>query len=149
LDRRGRGRGDAARRRAAGGQRRRLPRQGHGRGLEVLRGDLEHPGPVRRRAAAAVLFGAIAARALADDARAIARARDLIDHERTRTLAPGVSVAVARDGRLVWSEAIGCADVELQVPMAATTRLRIGSVSKPLTAAALGRLVEDGKLDLD
>ncbi|MGE5413568.1 MAG: serine hydrolase domain-containing protein [Syntrophomonadaceae bacterium] len=80
---------------------------------------------------------------------AIARARALIERETARTLAPGVSIAVARDGRLLWSEAIGCADLELQAPMERTTRLRIGSVSKPLTAAALGRLVEDGRLDLD
>lgn len=80
---------------------------------------------------------------------AVARARALIDHEMTRTLAPAVSIAVSRNGRLIWSEAIGCADLELQVPVSTTTRLRIGSVSKPLTAAALGALVEDGKLDLD
>ena len=97
----------------------------------------------------AVLLAAVATRALGDDAAAIARARALIDREMARTLAPGVSVAVARDGRFVWSEAIGCADVELQVPVTRTTRLRIGSVSKPLTSAALGRLVQDGKLDLD
>ena len=107
------------------------------------------PARVVGRAAAALLLAAIAARVLGDDAAAIAKARALIDREMTRTLAPGISIAVARDGRLVWSEAIGCADVELQVPMTTTTRLRIGSVSKPLTAAALGRLVEDGKLDLD
>ena len=104
---------------------------------------------MRRRAAAALLLAAIGARALGDDAAAIAKARALVDHEMARTLAPGVSVAVARDGRLVWSAAIGCADVELQVPMTAATRLRIGSVSKPLTSAALGRLVQDGRLDLD
>ncbi len=104
---------------------------------------------MRRRAALAVLLAALAARARGDDAAAIARARTLIEHEMTRTLAPGVSVAVARDGRLVWSQAIGCADVELQAPVTTTTRLRIGSVSKPLTSAALGRLVQDGKLDLD
>ena len=34
-------------------------------------------------------------------------------------------------------------------PVSTTTRLRIGSVSKPLTAAALGLLVEEGRLDLD
>jgi len=84
-----------------------------------------------------------------DDAAAIAKARALIDHEMTRTLAPAAIVAVSRAGRLVWSEAIGCADVELQVPVATTTRLRIGSVSKPLTSAALGLLVEQGRLDLD
>ena len=104
---------------------------------------------MRRRASAVLLLAAIAARALGDDAAATAKARSLVDREMARTLAPGVSVAVARDGRVVWSEAIGCADVELQVPMTATTRLRIGSVSKPLTAAALGRLVQDGRLDLD
>lgn len=87
--------------------------------------------------------------AAAPAGNAIARARALIDHEMTRTLAPAVSVAVSRDGRLIWSEAIGCADVELQVPVSTTTRLRIGSVSKPLTAAALGALVEEGRLDLD
>jgi len=82
-------------------------------------------------------------------ARAIAASRDLIERERARTLAPGVSVAVSRGGRLLWSEAIGCADLELQVPVSTATRLRIGSVSKPLTSVALGLLVEEGRLDLD
>jgi len=100
---------------------------------------------------AAVVLGAAAAGRGSEtgDAAAIAKARALIDREMTRTLAPAVSVAVSRGGRLVWSEAIGCADVELQVPVSTTTRLRIGSVSKPLTAAGLGLLVEEGKIDLD
>ena len=83
------------------------------------------------------------------EAGAIARARALIEKEMARTLAPGVSVAVSRGGRLVWSEGIGCADLELQVPVSTVTRMRIGSVSKPLTAAAVGILVEEGRLDLD
>ena len=65
------------------------------------------------------------------------------------TRAPGVSIAVARSGELVWSEGIGCADLEQQVPVSTRSRLRIGSVSKPLTSVALGLLVEDGRLDLD
>jgi serine beta-lactamase-like protein LACTB len=103
-------------------------------------------------AAAGVARGqaaAVAPAAASSNEHAIERARALIDHEMTRTLAPAVSVAVSRNGRLIWSEAIGCADLELQVPVSTTTRLRIGSVSKPLTSAALGALVEDGKLDLD
>jgi serine beta-lactamase-like protein LACTB, mitochondrial len=97
----------------------------------------------------AVLAAARTALAGGPDDAAIAKARVLIDHEMVRTLAPAVSVAVSRGGRVLWSEAIGCADVELQAPVATTTRLRIGSVSKPLTSAAIGLLVEQGRLDLD
>ncbi len=81
--------------------------------------------------------------------RAIARACDIVDAEMARTLAPGASVAVARDGRLLWSVALGSADLELDVPLVSTSRMRIGSVSKPLVSAALGLLVEEGRLDLD
>jgi serine beta-lactamase-like protein LACTB len=98
---------------------------------------------------AATFAASGAALAASPDDAAIGRARALIDHEMNRTLAPAVLVAVSRGGRLVWSDAIGCADVELQVPVATTSRLRIGSVSKPLTSAALGLLVEQGRLDLD
>ena len=99
---------------------------------------------------AASLAQAAAAVAPAPPARrAIATVQALIDAEMARTLAPGVSIAVSRGGRLVFSEAIGCADLELDAPVSKTTRMRIGSVSKPLTAAALGLLVQQGRLDLD
>jgi len=62
---------------------------------------------------------------------------------------PGLSVAVAVDGRIVYSEGFGYADLEQRVPVWATTKFRIGSVSKPLTAVALVQLVEQGKIDLD
>jgi serine beta-lactamase-like protein LACTB, mitochondrial len=62
---------------------------------------------------------------------------------------PGLSVAVAVDGKIVYSEGFGYADLEERVPVWPTTKFRIGSVSKPLTSAALVLLVEQGKLDLD
>ena len=62
---------------------------------------------------------------------------------------PGFSVTVMRDGKIVYSEGFGYADVEERVPARPTTKFRIGSVSKPLTAVALVKLVEQGKLDLD
>ena len=61
----------------------------------------------------------------------------------------GAAVAVAVDGRIVWSEGKGWADLELGVPATPRTRFRIGSVSKMLAAVALMRLVEQGRLDLD
>lgn len=61
----------------------------------------------------------------------------------------GLSIAVGVDGRIVWSEGFGYADVEQRVPVWPTTRFRIGSISKSLTAAAIGLLVQRGQLDLD
>lgn len=62
---------------------------------------------------------------------------------------PGLALAVAVDGKLVYSEGFGCADLEERVPAWPTTKFRIGSISKPLTAVGLMQLVEAGKVDLD
>ena len=62
---------------------------------------------------------------------------------------PGFNVAVAVDGKIIYSEAFGYADLEQRVPAWQITKFRIGSVSKPLTSAALMKLVEQGKIDLD
>jgi serine beta-lactamase-like protein LACTB len=62
---------------------------------------------------------------------------------------PGFAVAVSIDGVIVYSEGFGYADLEQRVPAWATTKFRIGSVSKPLTSAGLMLLVEQGKLELD
>ncbi|HEU0297459.1 MAG TPA: serine hydrolase domain-containing protein [Anaerolineales bacterium] len=62
---------------------------------------------------------------------------------------PGMAVAVAMDGRIVWSEGLGFADLSRQIPACPQTLFRIGSVSKPLTAVAIARLYEQGQLDLD
>jgi serine beta-lactamase-like protein LACTB len=53
------------------------------------------------------------------------------------------------NGHIVWSEGFGYADLERRVPVTNETQFRIGSVSKPLTAAAVALLYEQGKLDLD
>jgi CubicO group peptidase (beta-lactamase class C family) len=62
---------------------------------------------------------------------------------------PGVTLAVAVDGQIVYSEGFGYADLEQRVPVWPTTKFRIGSVSKSLTSVALVQLVEQGKIDLD
>ncbi len=62
---------------------------------------------------------------------------------------PGIAIAVAVDGETVWSEGFGYANLEHRVPMWPSVKFRVGSISKSLTAAAVARLVEDGRLDLD
>lgn len=62
---------------------------------------------------------------------------------------PGLGIAVLVQGRVVWAEGFGFADLEQRVPVWPHTKMRIGSVSKSLTSAALGLLYEQHKLDLD
>jgi len=65
------------------------------------------------------------------------------------TSAPGVSVSVVLDGRTVWAQGFGKADLENSVPATPETVFRLASVSKTMTATAILQLVERGKLDLD
>lgn len=62
---------------------------------------------------------------------------------------PGLSIAVSVDGQTVWAEGFGYADLEQRVPVWPTTKFRVGSISKPLTAAAAALLYAEGRLDVD
>lgn len=62
---------------------------------------------------------------------------------------PGLSVAVGAGGAILWSEGFGWADLETRTPVTPDTRFRIGTASTVLTAAAAGRLLEQGRLTLD
>lgn len=59
---------------------------------------------------------------------------------------PGVTVAISHQGQLVYEAAKGMADLELNVAMQPGHVLKIGSITKQFTAAAIMRLVEQGKL---
>ena len=80
---------------------------------------------------------------------AIEEARTIVREIMAESGIPGISVAVGFHGSVVWSEGFGLADLEHSVPVTTLTKFRIGSVSKPITAAALGLLMEAGSLDLD
>lgn len=81
---------------------------------------------------------------------AIAVAADALAAEAlSQTGAVGLSVAVARDGEVILSKGYGLAEVEHDVEADENTIFRIGSITKQFTAAAIMRLVEQGKLDLD
>ena len=75
--------------------------------------------------------------------------RALVPQMKRALAAPGLSVAVAADGRLVWSQSCGFADLRHHRPVTRTTQFRVGSVSKTLTAATVARLSHKGRLDVD
>jgi CubicO group peptidase (beta-lactamase class C family) len=61
---------------------------------------------------------------------------------------PGCQLAISRNGKLVFSHAWGIADMEYNVPLATTSVIEAGSVSKQFTAAAILLLEQQGKLSL-
>jgi len=82
-------------------------------------------------------------------AQGIARAQRLIATHRDLLDIPGMQVAAARDGKLLWSQSWGYADLEHRTPVSRLTSFRIASLSKSLTSAGMMLLAQEGRLDLD
>ena len=80
---------------------------------------------------------------------AVQEARQLVHEYMAERGVPGTSVAVGVNGRLVWSEGFGYANVELGTSVTPLTRFRGGSTSKPMTQAAASLLKEEGRMDFD
>ena len=62
---------------------------------------------------------------------------------------PGGVVLVVKEGKVIFRKAYGLASVELNVPMQSDMIFRIGSITKQITAAAVLKMVEEGKVNLD
>ncbi len=69
--------------------------------------------------------------------------------EMVKQAIPAVSLAVLRDGRVVYAKAYGYASVAGSQPAKPEDRFDIGSITKSFTASAVMLLVEEGKLSLD
>lgn len=61
----------------------------------------------------------------------------------------GASVAVAREGQMVFAKGYGYADEEQEVEVEPYHLFRVASISKLITAAGIMKLVEAGRLSLD
>ena len=77
------------------------------------------------------------------------RSRQLVRDSLAERKLPGLSVAVGIGNQIVWAEGFGLADVESRQPVTPATRFRIGTASMALTSAAIGVLLEEGRLALD
>lgn len=74
---------------------------------------------------------------------------DLMDRFVREQKVPGAALAVAKDGRLLYTRGFGFADPAAKTLVQPAALFRIASISKPITAAAILRLIEMGKLKLD
>jgi len=62
---------------------------------------------------------------------------------------PGIAVAVVKDGQVIHSKGYGVRSLNSKLPVDANTLFGIASNSKAFTAAALGMLIDEGKLTWD
>lgn len=88
-----------------------------------------------------------AASAFAQDARVRAYEQFVEATMRAQQIT-GLSVAIVH-GDFRWSRGFGFADVENEVPARADSSYRMASVTKPMTAVAVLKLADEGKIDLD
>lgn len=80
----------------------------------------------------------------------VQEAKEFITHFMDTSNIPGLAVTVSKEGKIIWSEGFGYADLEQMVPVQpGWTKFRIGSISKSLTSYAIAILYEQGKLDID
>ncbi len=63
--------------------------------------------------------------------------------------AVGISAAVVQDGKIVYENAFGYANLDSQIPLTTNHFMRIASISKSFTATSLMQLVEKGIISLD
>ncbi len=62
---------------------------------------------------------------------------------------PGVSIAVVRGRRVAWTRSWGVADAGMKTPVTDATVFEAASMTKPVFAASVLKLAEEGRLDLD
>jgi len=63
---------------------------------------------------------------------------------------PGMAISVSKNGKIIWSEGFGYSNIALKKEVSPSrTQFRIASISKSLTAGALGNLMDNNQLDLD
>ena len=62
---------------------------------------------------------------------------------------PGATVGIIKDGKLIFAQGYGSANLDYNIPNEPQTVFRIGSTSKQFTAACIVLLSQQGKLSLD
>lgn len=72
-----------------------------------------------------------------------------VEHFMEEFRVPGFSFAIAKGGKVVRRQAYGFADLKKRERLDVAHRFRIASVSKPITSAAIFKLVERAGLELD
>jgi len=80
---------------------------------------------------------------------AVTRLEQTIPHLMTEADIPGLSIAVIRDSKVIWTRGFGVTNSETRARVNDNTVFEAASLTKPVFAYAVLKLVDNGKLDLD
>jgi len=72
-----------------------------------------------------------------------------IDQRMAHYKVPGISIAVIKDGHIAWAKGYGIANKQTKQVVNENTLFQAGSISKPIAALAVLKLVQDKKVLLD
>lgn len=81
--------------------------------------------------------------------KSVSMAKDSLRILKRKYRIPGLAICVAVNNEIIWNEGFGCENVEYNFPVTTSSLFRIGSISKSMTGIALGKLLDDQKLDLN
>jgi D-alanyl-D-alanine carboxypeptidase len=94
-------------------------------------------------------IGARAVSPLPNSYFALERVGSIVEQSMKAQGVPGVSIAIARDGALLYAKGYGYRDTVAQTPVDPATYFEIGSITKQFTTASIALLAGDGKLTFD
>jgi CubicO group peptidase (beta-lactamase class C family) len=100
-------------------------------------------------AGALLLIFGVPMRAQGSPAAIISQIDRTVESAFKATHCPGLSAAVSTDNRVIYSTALGFADIEQSVPLRTDSAHRLASLSKPVTGTILMDLVQADRLKLD
>ncbi|MFY7787945.1 MAG: serine hydrolase, partial [Thermoflexibacteraceae bacterium] len=75
--------------------------------------------------------------------------RAMLNSLLTTAQLPALSIAISRNGEIVFAEGFGYADIVQKKPVTTTTQFRTASVAKVITATALAKMTQDKIIDLN
>ncbi len=82
-------------------------------------------------------------------AKALAAIESKVEKRRAELGIPGMSLAIVKDGEVIYSKGLGYKDFEKKVPVTPDTQFAIGSATKAFTALSVLMSQDAGKLSLD
>ena len=74
---------------------------------------------------------------------------DMIFSKWDRTNSPGCSIAIVKEGRILYSRGYGMSNLEYSLAITPASVFHVASISKQFTAAAIQQLSLEGRLSLN